>query len=93
MKLPDLLQVQRTGLQVAVREFAVPSAQGVRRLVVHQAKGQTFEGVLLSLSGAKKTPSDLTQWLDKFESGETRLHSVLSVSLRRPETGPYFSGK
>jgi hypothetical protein len=68
---------------VAVREFCnVPSAQGIRHLVVHQAKGQTFEGVLLiAAHRTKNTPADIAQWLDKVEGDETR---VAYVAVTRP---------
>ena len=68
---------------VPVREFCnVPSAQGIQHLVVHQAKGQTFEGVLLvAAQGTKKMAADIVQWLDEAETDETRL---AYVAVSRP---------
>jgi hypothetical protein len=68
---------------VPVREFCdVPPAHGIRHLVIHQAKGQTFEGVLIvAAQGAKKTPADIVQWLDKVEKDEIR---VAYVAVSRP---------
>ena len=61
---------------------SVAPSHSVEHLVVHQAKGRTFDGVLLlAAGGSKGTPADIEQWLKTPENDETR---VAYVAVSRP---------